>query len=68
MLEEGCGVLVNAHDIKGITEALKLVCENDLLKVSMGELAFSRAQEYYSLKAIFEQYSILWHKLSDLEK
>lgn len=60
MIGDGCGVIVSAEDGKAISDALKLVIDDDQLRLQFGAAAHARFADRFDVRAVARQIDDLY--------
>jgi glycosyltransferase involved in cell wall biosynthesis len=64
MLSDGAGILVRIRDIDGLVKEMARVMGSDEMRSRMGNVAYNKAHELYSLNTIFQSYLHIWRTVS----
>lgn len=65
MLNDECGILIDAHDSKQLGQAIKSLESNPIIKNKLGENAYRKVLEEYSLNKILSLYRKSWENNYD---
>lgn len=63
MLENQSGILVDVADQKDLEKSLNFLLKNKYLQCNLGENAFQRCKEIYSIEIVVSQYLSIWKSL-----
>ena len=67
MLANDCGMLIDAHDVPALKEALGRMIGDADLRRRLGGKARERARKHYALDVVFSQYMTIWREAAGLE-
>lgn len=65
MLNDECGILIDTHDSKQLGQAIKSLESNPIIKNKLGENAYRKVLEEYSLNKILSLYRKSWENNYD---
>lgn len=65
MLSEDCGLLINERNTSDVEGALKELIADTEMRSSIGENAYKKLLEKYTVEKIFDKYMEVWHKISE---